>query len=107
MKTRIETDSMGEIDVPQAAYWGAQTQRSKQNFVIGEQRMPLAVIHALAQIKKAAARVNHRLGDLTPELAQWIEQAADEVIAGQLDEHFPLVVWQTGSGTQRERKSVV
>ena len=100
MKTRIETDSMGEIDVPQAAYWGAQTQRSKQNFVIGEQRMPLAVVHALAQIKKAAARVNHRLGDLTPELAQWIEQAADEVIAGQLDEHFPLVVWQTGSGTQ-------
>jgi fumarate hydratase class II len=98
--TRIETDSIGQIDVPEAAYWGAQTQRSLINFAIGDQRMPLAVVHALALVKKAAARVNSRSGDLPPEVARLIEQAADEVLAGEHDEQFPLVVWQTGSGTQ-------
>ncbi len=100
MTTRTETDSMGTIEVPADAYWGAQTQRSKQNFVIGGQQMPLAVVHALAQVKKAAAKVNAELGELPQELASLIEQAADEVISGTLDAHFPLVVWQTGSGTQ-------
>ncbi len=100
MITRTETDSMGAIEVPAEAYWGAQTQRSKQNFVIGGQQMPLAVVHALAQVKKAAAKVNAELGELPQELAELIVQAADEVISGKLDEHFPLVVWQTGSGTQ-------
>ncbi|MEO4046333.1 class II fumarate hydratase [Pseudomonas sp. CAU 1711] len=98
--SRIETDSIGAIEVPDDAYWGAQTQRSLINFAIGEQRMPLAVVHALALIKKAAARVNDRIGELPPDIARLIEQAADEVLAGQHDEQFPLVVWQTGSGTQ-------
>ncbi|WP_137885278.1 class II fumarate hydratase [Pseudomonas sp. 2FE] len=98
--SRIETDSLGPIDVPDEAYWGAQTQRSLINFAIGQERMPLAVLHALALIKKAAARVNDRIGELPPEIARLIEQAADEVLAGQHDEQFPLVVWQTGSGTQ-------
>ncbi|HCL3477253.1 TPA: class II fumarate hydratase [Pseudomonas aeruginosa] len=98
--SRTETDSLGTIEVPDDAYWGAQTQRSLENFAIGGQRMPLAVIHALALIKKAAARVNDHLGELPPEVARLIEQAADEVLAGRHDEHFPLVVWQTGSGTQ-------
>jgi fumarate hydratase class II len=98
--SRIETDSIGQIDVPADAYWGAQTQRSLINFAIGNERMPLAVLHALALIKKAAARVNERNGDLPAEIARLIEQSADEVLSGQLDEQFPLVVWQTGSGTQ-------
>lgn len=98
--SRTETDSLGAIEVPANAYWGAQTQRSKQNFAIGSQPMPLAVVHALAQVKKAAARVNARSGELPEEIAALIEQAADEVISGELNEHFPLVVWQTGSGTQ-------
>ena len=98
--SRIETDSIGAIEVPDDAYWGAQTQRSLINFAIGEQRMPLAVVHALALIKKAAARVNSRIGELPPDVARLIEQAADEVLAGQYDAQFPLVVWQTGSGTQ-------
>lgn len=98
--SRIETDSLGEVHVPDDAYWGAQTQRSLVNFAIGEQRMPLAVLHALALIKKAAARVNDRNGDLPADIARLIEQAADEVLAGQHDDQFPLVVWQTGSGTQ-------
>ncbi|GLK90146.1 class II fumarate hydratase [Pseudomonas turukhanskensis] len=97
---RIETDSIGAIDVPEQAYWGAQTQRSLINFAIGQERMPLAVLHALALIKKAAARVNDRIGDLPPDIARLIEQAADEVLAGKHDDQFPLVVWQTGSGTQ-------
>lgn len=100
MSTRTETDSLGAIEVPSDAYWGAQTQRSKENFAIGHQPMPLAVVHALAQIKKAAARVNAALGELPADIAQLIEQAANEVIAGKLDQHFPLTVWQTGSGTQ-------
>lgn len=98
--SRTETDSLGAIEVPVTAYWGAQTQRSKENFAIGSQPMPLAVVHALAQIKKAAARVNARLGELPEDIAKLIEQAADEIINGSLNEHFPLVVWQTGSGTQ-------
>ncbi|NQD91957.1 class II fumarate hydratase [Pseudomonas sp. CrR25] len=98
--SRTETDSLGPIEVPEHAYWGAQTQRSLINFAIGEERMPLAVLHALALIKKAAARVNGRNGDLPHDIARLIEQAADEVLAGQHDEQFPLVVWQTGSGTQ-------
>ena len=98
--SRTETDSLGAIEVAATAYWGAQTQRSKENFAIGSQPMPLAVVHALAQIKKAAARVNARLGELPDDIAKLIEQAADEIINGSLNEHFPLVVWQTGSGTQ-------
>ncbi|MCY1333219.1 Fumarate hydratase class II [compost metagenome] len=98
--SRTETDSLGPIEVPDDAYWGAQTQRSLENFAIGGQRMPLAVVHALALIKKAAARVNDRLGELPPEVARLVEQAANEVLAGRHDEQFPLVVWQTGSGTQ-------
>ncbi|MHA6493538.1 class II fumarate hydratase [Pseudomonas borbori] len=98
--SRIETDSLGPIDVPAEAYWGAQTQRSLINFAIGDQTMPLAVLHALALIKKAAARVNDRIGELAPDIARLIEQAADEVLSGQHDNQFPLVVWQTGSGTQ-------
>ena len=98
--SRIETDSLGEVQVPDDAYWGAQTQRSLVNFAIGEQRMPLAVLHALVLIKKAAARVNDRNGELPADIARLIEQAADEVLDGQHDDQFPLVVWQTGSGTQ-------
>ena len=100
MNTRTESDSMGNIEVPADRYWGAQTQRSLHNFAIGEERIPLAVVHALALIKKAAARTNLQLGNLDASLAELISQAADEVIAGQLDDHFPLSVWQTGSGTQ-------
>ncbi|HAQ74274.1 MAG TPA: class II fumarate hydratase, partial [Pseudomonas sp.] len=98
--TRTETDSLGPVEVPEHAYWGAQTQRSLANFEIGDQRMPLAVLHGLALIKKAAARVNDRIGDLPPDIARLIEQAADEILHGQHDDQFPLVVWQTGSGTQ-------
>ena len=98
--TRIERDTMGEIAVPADRLWGAQTQRSFENFRIGGERMPLAIVHAIAQIKRAGARVNRRLGKLDPHLTEAIVTAADEVIAGKLDDHFPLVVWQTGSGTQ-------
>ena len=98
--SRIETDSLGQIEVPDDAYWGAQTQRSPINFAIGKERMPLPVLQALALIKKAAARVNDRNGDLPADIARLIEQAADEVLDGQHDDQFPLVVWQTGSGTQ-------
>jgi fumarate hydratase class II len=98
--SRIETDSLGPVEVPEEAYWGAQTQRSLINFAIGNERMPLPVLHALALIKKAAARVNDRNGDLPADIARLIEQAADEVLAGEHDDQFPLVVWQTGSGTQ-------
>ncbi|MFA5678466.1 MAG: class II fumarate hydratase [Pseudomonas sp.] len=100
MTTRIESDSMGNIEVPADRYWGAQTQRSLQHFAIGEERMPHAVIHALALIKKAAALTNQQLGNLDGRLAQLITQAADDVLAGDMDGHFPLSVWQTGSGTQ-------
>jgi fumarate hydratase class II len=100
MKTRIETDTFGPIEVPADRYWGAQTERSRQNFRIGEERMPLPLIHALALIKRAAAEVNHQLGSLDARRARAIARAAQEVIDGELDDHFPLVVWQTGSGTQ-------
>ncbi len=98
--SRIETDSLGQVNVPEEAYWGAQTQRSLINFAIGNEKMPLAVMHALALIKKAAARVNDRNGDLPADIARLIEQAADEVLDGKHDQQFPLAVWQTGSGTQ-------
>ncbi len=99
-KTRIETDSMGEIAVPADRYWGAQTQRSLQNFRIGEERMPAALIRALGLQKKAAALANMELGELDKRIGEAIVRAADEVIDGTLADHFPLVVWQTGSGTQ-------
>lgn len=98
--SRSETDSKGSIAVADEVYWGAQTQRSLQNFAISTERMPLAVILALTLIKKAAARVNQRTDALPAAIAALIEQAADEVLAGQHNEQFPLVVWQTGSGTQ-------
>ncbi len=95
--TRTETDSIGPIDVPAAAYWGAQTQRSIENFPFGpEERMPIGIVHALAIVKQAAARVN----DLPPDIAAAIEAAASDVAAGRFDDQFPLVIWQTGSGTQ-------
>ena len=98
---RSETDSFGAIDVPADAYWGAQTERSIGNFPFGErERMPVEIVHALGLVKQAAARVNTRLGNLDPHLAEAIQQAAAEVARGDLDAHFPLVVWQTGSGTQ-------
>ena len=100
MSTRIETDSMGEIAVPQNAYWGAQTQRSFQNFKISGERFPRVFIRAYGLVKKAAAQVNSQLGELDPQKEKFISQAADEVIAGKFDDQFPLVVWQTGSGTQ-------
>ena len=99
-KTRIETDSMGEIEVPADKYWGAQTQRSLHHFNIGDDLMPREMIRALGILKKAAALVNEGLGKLSSEKARLIVQACDEVIEGMLDEHFPLRVWQTGSGTQ-------
>ncbi len=98
--TRRETDSIGAIEVAADRYWGAQTERSLNNFKIGTDKQPIAVIHALATVKKAAARVNRDYGKLEASLAEAIEKAADEVISGKLDDHFPLVVYQTGSGTQ-------
>jgi fumarate hydratase class II len=98
--TRTETDSIGAIDVPAVAYWGAQTQRSIENFPFGAtERMPIGIIHALAIVKQAAARVNRKHG-LAADIADAIDAAAAEVIAGQHDDQFPLVIWQTGSGTQ-------
>ena len=100
MEYRIERDSMGEMQVPADRYWGAQTQRSYQNFKIGTERMPQEIVRAFGILKKAAAMANHSLGKLDDEKLNAISQACDEVIAGKLDGHFPLVVWQTGSGTQ-------
>lgn len=100
MTTRIEHDSMGDIAVPNDKYYGAQTARSLVHFSIGEEHMPWEVIHAFGVLKKAAALVNQELGTLSAEKVALIVKAADEVIAGKLDEHFPLFVWQTGSGTQ-------
>ena len=97
---RIESDSMGEIEVAADKYWGAQTQRSLLHFNIGDDVMPREMIRALGILKKAAALVNQDLGKLPANKAKLIVQACDEVIAGKLDEHFPLRVWQTGSGTQ-------
>jgi len=98
--SRTETDSLGPVEVDENAYWGAQTQRSMENFAIGGQKMPLAIVHALTLIKKAAARVNAELGELPQEIADLIEQSSNEVLEGRHDDQFPLVVWQTGSGTQ-------
>ena len=100
MEYRIERDSMGEMKVPADRYWGAQTQRSFENFKIGWEKMPLELIHAFGILKQAAAMANHRLGRLDEERFQFICTAAKEVAAGALDDHFPLAVWQTGSGTQ-------
>jgi fumarate hydratase, class II len=99
-KTRIETDSFGPVEVPAAHYWGAQTQRSLAHFAIGSQTMPLAIIHALAMVKRASAGVNRDLGLLPEELYSAIAAAASEIESGRLDAEFPLRVWQTGSGTQ-------
>jgi fumarate hydratase class II len=99
--TRTETDSFGEVEVPGDSYWGAQTERSIANFPFGPgEQMPAEVIHALGYVKQAAARVNARLGGLDPEIAEAIQQAAGDVARGDLDGQFPLVIWQTGSGTQ-------
>jgi len=100
MSFRIERDTMGELKVPSDKYWGAQTQRSIQNFKIGGDRFPREFIQALGILKKAAAQVNYDLGLLPGDKLEWILKACDEVIKGDLDQHFPLVVWQTGSGTQ-------
>ena len=100
MSVRIESDSMGKVEVPADRYWGAQTQRSLQNFKIGGHRFPPSVFKAFGVVKKAAALANHELGKLPKDKCDLITRAADEVIAGKLDDHFPLVVWQTGSGTQ-------
>ena len=99
--SRTETDSFGPIQVPSDSYWGAQTERSIENFPFGpKEQMPLEIVHALGFIKQAAARVNARIGGLDPKLAEVIQQAASEVARGDLDSQFPLVIWQTGSGTQ-------
>ncbi|RWR14610.1 class II fumarate hydratase [Siminovitchia fortis] len=100
MEFRIERDTIGEIKVPADKYWGAQTQRSKQNFKIGNEKMPLEVIKAFAQLKKAAALTNNVFGKLSDAKKEAIVKACDEVLEGKFDDHFPLVVWQTGSGTQ-------
>src|SRR5438067_13258463 len=100
IKTRVETDSMGEIEVPADKYWGAQTERSLLHFNIGYDVMPREMIRAFGILKKACALVNNDLGKLPGDKLKLIVQACDEVIAGELDEHFPLRVWQTGSGTQ-------
>lgn len=105
MKTRIETDSMGEITVDDSKYWGAQTERSLHHFHIGNDRFSREMIRALGILKKSAAIVNTELGLLTEDKKKLIVQAADEVISGKLDEHFPLSVWQTGSGTQTNMNS--
>jgi fumarate hydratase class II len=98
--TRIETDTFGPIEVPTEQLWGAQTERSRRNFRIGDERMPVPLIRALGIVKRAAAETNNALGSLDDRLARAIAGAAQEVADGQLDDHFPLVVWQTGSGTQ-------
>ena len=98
---RSETDSFGPIDVPEDAYWGAQTQRSIENFPFGpREQMPVEIVHALGFVKQAAARVNARIGGLDAGIAEAVQSAAGEVAAGNLDDQFPLVIWQTGSGTQ-------
>lgn len=101
MKTRTEKDTMGEVKVPLASYWGAQTERSRNNFKIGvEGSMPIEIIHAFAYLKKAAASTNYELGILNEKKSILISKVCDEIIQGKLDDQFPLVIWQTGSGTQ-------
>ncbi len=99
-KSRVESDTMGEISVPEEALWGAQTARSLQNFAIGQEKFPRIFIRACGLVKKCAALANHALGKLDDQIKEAIVAAADEVISGDLDNHFPLKVWQTGSGTQ-------
>jgi fumarate hydratase class II len=99
-KTRTESDTIGPIEVPADRLGGAQTERSRRNFRLGEERMPKAIIRALGLIKHAAAEVNYRLGSLDRKRTDAIARAAREVMEGKLDDHFPLLVWQTGSGTQ-------
>src|SRR5690554_3434181 len=99
-KTRTETDTFGPIEVAADKYWGAQAQRSLGNFKIGLEKRPLPVVRALGIVKRAAAEANMELGRLDPKIGNAVVQAAQEVIEGKLDAHFPLVVWQTGSGTQ-------
>ncbi|MFJ5622550.1 class II fumarate hydratase [Peribacillus loiseleuriae] len=100
MEYRIEKDTMGEVKVPYDKYWGAQTERSRNNFKIGNEKMPIELIHAFAYVKQAAAKVNFDLGDLSETKKNAIVKICGEILEGTLDEHFPLVVWQTGSGTQ-------
>src|SRR5690625_2078632 len=100
MDFRIEHDTIGEVKVPANKFWGAQTQRSKQNFPIGHEKMAKEIIKAFAIVKKSAAKVNSDLGLLEEKKYEAIAYAADQILSGKLDEHFPLVVWQTGSGTQ-------
>lgn len=100
MSMRVESDSMGTINVPDNKYYGAQTARSLANFDIGGEKMPKEIVHAFGILKKAAALANNKLGLLDDKTRDLIVAAADEVIAGKLEDHFPLVVWQTGSGTQ-------
>jgi fumarate hydratase class II len=101
MNTRTEQDTMGSIEVPSEKLWGAQTQRSIQNFPIGPAAsMPIEIMHAFGYLKKAAALTNADLGVLPKAIAQKISSACDDIISGELDDHFPLVIWQTGSGTQ-------
>lgn len=100
MNYREERDTLGIVRVPADKFWGAQTERSRQNFAIGQERMPIELIYSFAIVKKSAAIVNHELGKLTEIKKNYIVKAADEILSGKLNEHFPLVVWQTGSGTQ-------
>src|SRR5689334_14861114 len=98
--TRTESDAFGRLQIPEGKLWGAQTQRSLRNFRIGTERMPIAIVHALGLIKRAAAEVNRDLGSLDRKRAAAIAAVAQDIADGKLDEHFPLLVWQTGSGTQ-------
>jgi fumarate hydratase class II len=100
MASRIESDSFGKIKVPSDKYWGAGTQRSLQFFKIGKVNVPIELIHSIAIVKKAAAIVNAKYKDITPQVSKAIIKASEEVISGKLDDNFPLRVWQTGSGTQ-------
>ena len=100
MEYRVEKDTMGEVNVPAEAYWGAQTQRSRENFQIGGHTMPQEIIYAFAYLKKAAALANTDLGVLPKEKSELIGRVCDEILSGSLNDQFPLVVWQTGSGTQ-------
>jgi fumarate hydratase class II len=104
-KPRTETDTMGPVEVPGDKYWGAQAQRSLSNFKIGWEQQPLPIVRALGIVKRAAAETNMALGKLDTTLGEAIVKAADEVIEGKLNDHFPLVVWQTGSGTQSNMNS--
>ena len=101
MDYRIEKDTLGEVKVPKDSLWGAQTERSRNNFKIGNSSsMPIEIIHAYAILKKSAAVTNHELGILSKEKSMLIERVCDEIISGEHDHQFPLVIWQTGSGTQ-------